>query len=233
MGDFQLRTPSLRYNSPSSTFNLGVGSLELDPELATEIRALRNAPPSPRLRTLISRPNWNNYHNSNPIQFPAVPPRPQPLVPRGGGSTPLRQADLSMLLSAIWAIPNIQLMATRVLDDAAGRARSDWNRLNLDGKALIVSYTTVIAGSALIVGLRTPDPHDTLLLYLILDRNIPVPGVDGLEFKISARGGQVSFNNIVASGISARVAGGQNNIGQFQGEIQITLNLAQWLPAFR
>ena len=80
--------------------------------------------------------------------------------------------------------------------------------------------------------MSNPDSRD-FLLGLIMNRDIPVPGVPGLKFKILERGGSVGYSNILGSGISARGGASVSGMGQFQAEVHVGLDLARWVPLLR
>ncbi len=231
MNDF-----TLRYGQQRSGPSLGVGQLQLDPQIEAEIHALRTRPPSPRLRNLVLRPNWSNMDPSllappNPLLGPPTA-APAPIVPRGRGPSTPRPGEVSDVLRAVWGIPSVQQAANRVLDQAGQRAQRDWNRLNTGQQVALVSQGALIAGGALAGAMSNPDSRE-FLLNLVMDRDIPVPGVDGLKFRIVERGGQASYSNIGGSGVSARAGGSVDNLGRFQGEVMVTLDLTRWVPALR
>lgn len=226
MGDFDLRLPGQRRR-----YSLGVGPLRLDPAIEREIRALQHNPPSPRLRNLFLRPNWHSlqqaYINELLRQPPAAPAAP--LVPRGRGPATPRPANVALLLSAFWSVPLIQQRANRLLDDAAGQLRRDWSRLSTGEQALVISQGVIIAGGAL-AGISTDPEAREFLFNLIIDRDIPVPGVNGLTFRIQRRGGSATLRNIGGSGVTVDGGGGVDERGNPQYNVNITLDVMQFLP---
>jgi hypothetical protein len=68
---------------------------------------------------------------------------------------------------------------------------------------------------------------------LIMDRDIPVPPFDGLEFRLTERGGRASYSNIAGSGVSARAGASVDTLGRFQGEVHVMLDLARWVPVLK
>ncbi|MEL6523646.1 MAG: hypothetical protein AAFQ66_21910 [Pseudomonadota bacterium] len=233
MSDFQLRTPELSFRQPNR-LSLGDYQLRLDPTLQAEIEALRSGPPSPQLRQLILRPNWRNYAATQPdprLTAPPTPARP-PLVPQGAGPDTPRPGEVSDVLRAVWAIPSVQSLANRTLDEAGRRVRHNWSRLGTGGQILFVSHTGIMAAGAL-AGVLSNTRTRQAAYQLILNRDIPVPGVDGLRFRILERGGQVNYSNIAGSGVSARVRGEASATGQPQGEVMITIDLTRWVRALR
>lgn len=231
MNDF-----TLRYGQPRSGPTLGAGELRLDPQIEAEIRALRSAPPSLRLRELVLHPNWAGMNcawlDQRTASLRMRPAASAPLVPRGRGPATPRPGDVSDLLRAVWGIPSVQQAANRLLDQAAERAQRDWSRLNTGERVALVTQGALIAGGALAGSMSNPDSR-AFLLNLIIDRDIPVPGVDGLQLRVLQRGGQASLSNIGGTGISARAGGSVGESGRFQGEIRLTLDLTRWVPALR
>jgi len=226
MGDFDLTLPGRGHG-----FNLGVPPLRLDPALEREIRALQSHPPSPRLRQLFLYPNWRALQQSYlDALLRQPPPAPAaPLVPRGRGPATPRAGELSDLLEALWAIPVVQQSANRVLDDAAGRLRRDWSRLSTGEQALVISHGALLLGGAIAGASTDPESRD-FLFSLIVNRDIPVPGIEGLTFRVTPRGAGATLRDIAGSGVTVSGAGGVDRQGRAEYNVNVMLDVTRFLP---
>ncbi len=260
MSDFQLRTPSLQLPRASGP-SLGNFALQLDPQLQAEIRALLDNAPSQRLRGLFSHPEWRRLQQAELDRILRQPPfTPTPAFTPGAGPAQARAADVSDFLAALTAVPAVRAAMNRVLDQALTPLRRGIDDLTPAQAALLITHAVVMAGS-LVTAINLQDNPPPFPLALILNRNIPVPGVDGLAVQIRHRGGGASWSDIGGSGVSvqgqAASVGGQfrgsagasvsniagsgvsvrggigNQDGRFQGDFFITLDVNRWIEMAR
>jgi hypothetical protein len=220
--------PSISRNRP----NLGDYHLHLDPEIEAEIRALQSAPPTPRLRNLVLFPDWMALEPMTLDQILRTPPptaTSAPLVPRGTYTGTPRAADVGDLMKAIWGVPVVQDTTNRLLDQASERARREWHSASTGDQVLIISAGTAIAGGSL-AGVLSNNQARAAAFNFIVDKDIPVPGVDGLTVRMKPRGGGATFRNIGGSGVTVS-AGGQAGAGAQppQVEVMVTLDLSRYL----
>jgi hypothetical protein len=206
--------------------------LHLDPELEAEIRALQSAPPTQRLRNLVLFPDWMALEPMTLDQILRTPPptaASAPLVPRGEYTVPPRAAEVGDLMKAIWAVPVVQDTTNRLLDQASERARREWRGASTGDQVLLVSAGAAIAGGSL-AGVLSNNQTRTAALNFIVDKDIPVPGVDGLTVRVKPRGGGATFRNIGGSGVTVS-AGGQAGAGGLppQVDVMVTLDLSRYL----
>jgi hypothetical protein len=213
--------------------SLGDYRLHLDPAIEAEILALRSGPPSSRLRNLVLFPKW--FALDAPtldriLLAPAPTPPARPLVPRGDGPAVPRAAEVGDLLEAIWGVPVVQQIATRLLDQASQRARHDWRSASGGDRALFITTAAVISGGTL-AGVLSNNDARARVLDLIVNRDIPVPGVDGLTVRVKPRGGAATYSNIGGSGVTISAGGQAGSGGQApQVEVMVTFDLARYLP---
>ncbi|HZD04162.1 MAG TPA: hypothetical protein VE173_04565 [Longimicrobiales bacterium] len=222
MGDFTLRP---------GRFSLGDFRLRLDPEIEAHIRALRSEAPSPRLRHLFLNPNWAALQQTELDRVLATPPpaRPsRPLVPRGAGPSTPRAAEVGDLMRALWAVPAVQQASGQLLDRLSGRMQRDWQRASGAEQALVVSWSAVI-GSAAMAGVLSNREAREQAFDLVVDRDIPVPGLDGLTIRLQERGGQATYRDIGGSGLTARAGGRMGPGGRFEVEAMLTLDVTRYL----
>src|SRR5256885_3213750 len=177
--------------------NLGDYHLQLDPQLAAEIQALQSRPPTPRLRNLVLYPDWMLLE---PMTLDRIlrtpPPAPAPpLVPRGEFRGAPRAAEVGDLMKAIWGVPVVQATTNRLLDQVSDRARREWNSASTGDQVLMVTTGVTLAGGSL-AGLLSNNQARTAAFNFVVDKDIPVPGVDGLTVKLRPRGGGGTYRNI-------------------------------------
>lgn len=231
MNDFQLQTPSLQLPRASRP-SLGNYSLQLDPQLQADIRALLDNPPGPRLRGAFTDPNWFLFQQSQLDRILQQPPStPTPAFTPGAGPAQARAADVSDLMRALMRVPAVRQGMNNVLDRAVGPLRQAAGNMTGAQTAILVTHAILMGGS-LVTAINLQNSPPPFPLSLILNRDFPVPGVDGLNVQIRHRGGGVNWSNIGGSGVSVR-GGASGTGGQFQGDFFITLDVQQWVPLLR
>jgi len=216
---------------PRSRTNLGDYHLHLDPEIEAEIRALQSGPPSPRLRNLVLFPDWTALEPMTLDRILRTPPptaAPRPLVPRGDYTDPPRAAEVGDLMKAIWAVPVVQDTTTRLLDQVSDRARRDWRNASPGEKAMFITSSAVIAGGSL-AGLLSNNQARTDAFKFVVDKDIPVPGVDGLTVRMKPRGAAATYDNIGGSGVTISAGGQAGAGGPPQVEVMVTFDVARYL----
>jgi hypothetical protein len=207
-------SPSFGYQKPR--LRLMDTELHLDPAIEAQIRVLQMELESKRLRNLLLKPNFLLFAQSHldwMLKQPPPKPRPPLFKPGAGPSTP-KPAELGDLGKAVWAIPAVRQGVTRLGENLTYDFRLGWGRAGLGEKAAIITTGLVISGGALAGALLNPDSRLQLLTFAD-GKNVPVPGVDGLSFRIIRRGSGVSGLGVNAPlglpGLSVR---GSFNAGQ-------------------
>jgi|GEM_PF-2908961 len=219
------------FSIPSNRFSLGNFQLHLNPVLMKEMRALQQGPPSAQLRNLFLQPKWSIMTQSDVDSLlRARTPGPKAaLVPRGQGPASPKAAEVGDLLKAIWGIPTVRNATGDLLNLASRKAKSDWGSLPGRDRALLVSWSGLIAGSALTTVLVNKESRKTLL-DLLVGRDIPVPGLNGLKVQIRESGAGASLKNVGNSGIGIQGGGGMSASGSAQYDFMLTLDLDQYFP---
>ncbi|MFQ5814820.1 MAG: DUF4157 domain-containing protein [Anaerolineae bacterium] len=180
--------------------------LRLDPEIEMqmavirrmqqllELETMRSSLPRLDLSTLAASlpPPWLPTPSLGPGRPAApggrVPTTPRaPLVPRGAGPATPRPAETGDVLRAILRIPAVDSALTRLRAEATDRVRRDWRRLSTGERALVITQTAVI-GAGAIGGILSSPEASQAALDLIQNRDLPVPGVPGLNFQFNATG---------------------------------------------
>lgn len=212
---------------------LGIPQLRLDPGIQARMAALAPALRAPRLRQLVLQPNWLRLQQSELDRMLSQPPAPgsPPLVPRGAGPAQPRAGEVSDLLSGLWAVPDVQLAGTRLLQLAQQRVERDWSRTSPTERALVIATGVVIGGSAVAVVLGDSQTRRSALGLVEGLGAIPVPGVDGLTFSLSPTGGGVGLQNAGVRGLGVRVeASLTGNPGHpLDCEAMVTFDLMRYL----
>jgi hypothetical protein len=161
-------------------FRLGDFRLRLDPEIAAYIQALQ-------VRILM--PSWRSLQQEDLLRLP--PPSPArgagPLVPRGPGPQTPRPGEVADVMEALWKVPAVNQARDRLLGDLRLRLQRDWRQATPAERALAITTISTMSGMAL-AGVLSNDAARTSAFEFIVDRDLPVPGVDGLTFKLKKRG---------------------------------------------
>ena len=219
------------FSLPSNRFSLGNYQLHLDPVLMREMQALQKAPPSAQLRNLFLHPRWFELRQSD-VDRVFRTPMPGPtaaLVPRGAGPSSPKAAEVADLMKAIWAIPAVKSGTGSLLDLASRKAKSDWNNLSGGNKAMVISWSGLIAGPALVAALSDKSSRKALV-SLVAGRDFDIPKLTGATFQIREKGAGVNFRNIGNSGVGVQGGAGMGASGGAQFDFMLTLDLARYFP---
>jgi len=202
MGDFGYRPPRIR---------LLDAELTLDPAIVAMIRDVEIQMAARRDINLWLRPDWNQLPDLSRILLmppPAVPASPFS-APRGAGPSTPRPGEISDVLSALWQVPAVQTQVNNVYGEARrqiGLLHRDWDSATTADRALMISMSGLVVGSSLSFLMISPASRQGIF-NLLVNRDIPIPGVDGLSFRLLPRGAQVTTPTPV-TGLS--VTGGLN-----------------------
>ena len=171
--------------------------LHLDPKIEAQIRVLQMQQERERLQRLLLQPEFwrfSQWHLNWMLRQPLPKPSP-PVVPRGKGPVTPKPAELGDLAKAVWAVPAIRRGVTQLGDSVTHDFRLGWSRAGAGEKAAIISTGLVLSGGALLGALANPDSRLQLLTFAD-GKNIPVPGVDGLSFKLKRRDSSISGGGV-------------------------------------
>jgi hypothetical protein len=197
-------------------FRLLDEELHLDPEIEAQIRALQAEIEGGRFQRILLRPDFAQFsqsHLSWMLRQPAPAPRP-PLVPAGQGPATPRPAQMADLGKAVWAVPALRQAVTQLGEEATRDFRRGWNRAGTGERTAIVTTGLLITGGAL-AGALANDQSRVDLLTFVDGKNIPVPGVDGLSFRVTRRGSGVSGGGVTAPlGVPGLSLRGNFNAGE-------------------
>ena len=213
---------------PFHRATLGDYQLHLDPALEAEINALVVGP-SPLLRNMVLFPNWLALQPNTLDRILRMPPaQPSaPLVPRGEYQGTPRAADVGDLMQAIWGVPAVQHTATRLLDRVSHQAEHQWKSLSTGEQALVISSAGLIVGGSL-AGILSNNQARQSVFHLLLNKDLPVPGVSGLTVRMLPRGAGFTYGNIGGSGVTvsadAQAGGGLPT----QVQVMVTLDVMQF-----
>ncbi|MEZ5363571.1 MAG: hypothetical protein R2748_14820 [Bryobacterales bacterium] len=216
--------------------------LHLDPEIEAQIRVLQAEIQRGRFQRILLRPDFSQFsqsHLSWMLRQPLPAPRP-PLVPAGAGPSTPRPAQIGDLGRAVWAVPALRQAVTQLGEEATRDLRRGWSQAGAGERAAIVSTGLLITGGAL-AGALANDQSRLDLLTFVDGRNIPVPGVDGLSFRLTRRGSSLSGGGVTAPlgvpGLSLRgnfTAGeGDRWLRNAQYDVFLSFDLMQYLRSRR
>ena len=174
-------------------FHLLDQELHLDPDVQRMARELETRMASRQLVQLWLRPDftlpaWQSVM-SQPLPRPAKPM----FTPGAGPSTP-RPGELSDVTDALYQLPPVQGLVGQVHDEGLRQLRllrGEWNRASPGERTVMVTMTGIVVGSSVGIILAN-EPTRHAAFDFIKGRDIPIPFVDGLSFKILDRGGSLT-----------------------------------------
>jgi len=199
MGGYQLKAPELSFRKSPPTLG-GNYTLRMDPKIQAEINAIiagadASSPATsvPNLRRLMLTPNWNQLQQSD-LDRALAQPLPGPhkgfSIKPGKGPAKPKKADVSTLLKAIWAVPEVKIAAERVCGDACRTAKKIGAEVGEKVEKAPL-WSKIVVGGAVLTGATTTlilsDKSRELALDAVDGRTIPVPGVSGLSAQISRK----------------------------------------------
>jgi hypothetical protein len=174
-------------------FHLLDQELHLDPDIQRMARELETRMAARQVVELWLRPDFSlpDWHTimSRPVQHPSG----LLFTPGAGPSTP-RPGDFSDVADAIYKLPPVQGLVGQVHDEGLRRLRllrAEWNRASPGERTVMVSMTSIVVGSSVAIILAS-EPTRHAAFDLIKGRDIPIPLVDGLSFRILDRGGSLT-----------------------------------------
>lgn len=196
MGDFGYRPRNIRLLDQQLT---------LDPEIITMMGEIEAQMAARTILADMQRPNWNlllpdfqaivNKPASDIFRTPT--PTPAPSIwsaPRGAGPATTKPGELSDVTRALYQLPAVQRLVGLAHDDGLRQLRllrSEWDNSSTGNRVAMVTMATVFAG-ALITPIVANQQTRDLAFGLIKGRDIPIPGIDGLSFKILDNGAGVT-----------------------------------------
>jgi hypothetical protein len=176
--------------------------LHLDPEIEAQIRAINamNAMIAPEPvkaglldLTLPAAPFTPGPPRAStppvpspPARAPATPTGPAP----GTGLMGPRAGTGGDVWKAILAEPSLGPAITALGDQAAAKAKAQWDQLSTGGAAAVVTGSIVVGGGAIAGVLANPDARQWITSTLN-DKIIPVPKVPGLGVQLNLSGENV------------------------------------------
>ena len=185
--------------------NLMSGRLTLDPDIIAMMSKLEAEMATRRILADMLQPKWRlvlpsfqSMLSSPPpglFTTPAPPPGvPTPYPNLSGSATPPRAGELSDVTGAIYKLPAVQRLVTQAHDEGLRQVRvlkREWETAPVSEKVVMVTMTTLVVGAFITPIVANQKTRD-LAFGFIKGRDLSVPGVDGLSFKILDRGGAIT-----------------------------------------
>lgn len=178
--------------------------LTLDPEIVAMMAEIEGRMAASSIINEMLRPDWrlmlptfeSIVNTPSPDIFSTpTPPAPPSIwsAPRGDGPATPRAGELSDVTGAIFRLPVVQGLVRQAHDEGQRQLRlfrSEWDRSSTGSRIAMITMAGVVAGSSITIIVANQETRD-LAFGLIRDRDIPIPGVDGLSFRILDRGASV------------------------------------------
>jgi hypothetical protein len=215
--------------------------LTLEPEIVAQMRSIEAQLASRQLLPQFLHPNWNlllpDFRSivDSPRSdifgspTPSQPPSILSFTPGRGPATP-RAGELSDVTGAIYQLPAVQLLVTGAHDEAHRQIRllgREWDNASTGNRIAMISMATIFAGGLIAPIVANQSARD-IAFGLIKGRDIPVPGVDGLSFRILDRGGSVT-TPLGVPGLSGRARLEFPNSSAPQYEVTVNFDVMEYL----
>jgi hypothetical protein len=173
--------------------------LQLDPSIRAQMNIMQLLTLDSMRRSLLLL-DYSTIAASQPPPWlstsavPATQPG-QPLVPRGAGPSEPRAATTGDLVRAVMRIPAVDSALTRLQTEASGQARHAWHELSTGERVILLTQTALIGGGTL-AGILSSTGARQFALEQLQGRDLPVPGIRGLTFRLNLAGPErsVMFN---------------------------------------
>lgn len=195
MGDFGYKPKNIR---------LLDAQLTLDPDIMRMMGEIEAQMTERKVLVDILNPNWSlilpdfqsilNTSSKDIFKTPAATPAPSQWSKPGAGPDTPRAGELSDVTKALYQLPAVQNIMTRAHDEGLRQVRllrNDWDTASTSDRVMMVSMATVFAGSLITPIVANQKTRD-LAFGLIKGKDIPVPGIDGLSFKLLDKGGGIT-----------------------------------------
>lgn len=173
--------------------------LQLDPSIRAQMDVMQLLAPESIRRSFLLL-DYSTLVASQPPSWLSTSTAPaaqtsQPLVPRGAGPSEPRPATTGDLVRAVMRVPAVDSALTRLQTEASSQASHVWHELSTGERVILLTQTALIGGGA-IAGILSSSGGRQLALEQLQGRNVPVPGVPGLTFKLNLTGPErnVMFN---------------------------------------
>jgi hypothetical protein len=216
---FQLRMPelgeSLGYQRPRLSLLDPEHQLRLDPEQQVQLvqsllsvesllqaaerigsePSLGAAPApdlSPRAAAQAGQAAQPSSMQRGPFSAPQLPQRP-PLVPPGRGPATARPGTTGDIVKAILRVPVVQTGVQRLQDEAGRQVRQGWESMTPGERALLITHSVVLGGTAL-TGIALNPEARQFALEQIQGRDIPLPRIPvTMRFNLTGPNQQIFF----------------------------------------
>jgi hypothetical protein len=193
-----------RYGYQRPPIKIFEGELKLDPAITAKIEAIERDIAARKLIEEMTKPDWSLVLASlqlpqlplQPLPAPGLFPTPpsQPATPPASGPDTPRAGEASDVLKALYKLPAVQRIVGQAHDEASRQIRVlrvEWQTAPTSQRVIMISMGTIVAAGFIgpIIGNK---PTRDLAFGFIKGKDIPVPGVDGLSFKILDHGGGIT-----------------------------------------
>ncbi|RJF94416.1 hypothetical protein D3874_00780 [Oleomonas cavernae] len=218
--------PGFGYRPPR--IRLFDAQLKLDPSIEQMMLELQAKMAGPQMTQQWLQPNfqlllphWEAIlgPGPNPVFLPVPPPAytptagpgfqpigpPAPAYTRGDGPATAKPGELSDVLKAIYKLPAVQELAKQAKDQGERQLKelhSEWQSAGTADRVLMISVTGVVVGG-MVTTILANEPTRNLAFGFIKNKDIPIPGVKGLSFKIMD-GGAGATVPLGVPGLSAK-----------------------------
>ncbi|MEE4376633.1 MAG: hypothetical protein V2J55_03860 [Candidatus Competibacteraceae bacterium] len=167
--------------------------LKLDPQIRAEMEALGLLIIEKKPFMLFEQPDWSKLEQDWRFQRMLTAPQPQspPAKPPAKGPDKPRAGEVSDLVKAVGKLPVVKNGVKHIEEQGKKTVESIWNGANTGEKALLITHTTLLA-SGVVAGILARQDTRQKAFSFIEGKNLPVPGIEGLSFRVRRTGGGIT-----------------------------------------
>jgi hypothetical protein len=196
MGDFRLTTGREGFR-----FRLLDEEDQLErPDVLGNLRWMRQQLNRPPMLNRWLQPPWESAEdNLQRILRAGAPDAAPPAIPRtepGAGPDTPREGSTSDLVNAVWRLEVVQRQVRSLHGETRRQMHvleREWESSSHAERAIMLTMGGLVAAS-MITPLLAHDQSRAFVLGLLHDVRLPVPGVDGMSFRLRRQGARVDFN---------------------------------------
>lgn len=188
---FGYRPRHIRLLDAQLTLDPAIQQMMLEMEAKMAARQMIQQWRQPNFEFLL--PRWESILAPPPNPFlqpvPAPVPSPFAFKPGAGPATP-KAGELSDVMGAVYKLPVVQRMVEQAHDEGFRQLRilrSEWQSASTGDKVMMVTVSGIVVGG-MVTTIVANQPTRDMAFNLIKDKDIPIPGVKGLSFKIMDKG---------------------------------------------
>jgi hypothetical protein len=195
MGEFRLTTRREGFR-----FRLLEDNQLEAPDVLSHLRWMRQQLSRPPVLNRWLQPSWDSIESDlqrmlregGPDAAPPAIPRTEP----GDGPDTPREGSTSDVVDAVWQLEVVQMQVRSLHGEARrqlGVLEREWESSSHTQRAIMLTMGGLV-GASMITPLLAHDQSRAFVLGLLHDVPLPVPGIEGMTFRLRREGARVDAN---------------------------------------